>query len=337
MKVGLSYDLKTAVPVTQSSAEDALEEYDSLETVEAIGAALEICGHSVVRLGGGREFLSNILQHDVDMVFNIAEGLGTHRGREAQVPAVLEMLDTPYTGSDPACLTLCLDKPLAKTVVARQGVRTPRWQAIADERELHETPWELFSFPAFVKPAHEGSSIGIRSTSRVEDAGCLMEVAGSLLARYRQPVLVEEFIDGDEVTVGLVGNCPPRVMGIMRVLPRTPQQYFIYSLEVKRDWRRLVDYECPAQLDPGLVREIAESSVRAFEALGCRDLARVDFRVGHDGVPYFLEMNPLPGLNPASSDLPIMVSRLGVEYGVLIGDILRSAVERYPQCVPQFS
>jgi len=337
MKVGLSYDLKTAVPVTQSSAEDALEEYDSHETVEAIGAALESCGHSVVRVGGGREFLSRILQHDVDVVFNIAEGLGIHRGREAQVPSVLEMLDIPYTGSDPSCLAVCLDKPLAKTVVAGRGVRTPRWQVVADERELHETPWGLFPFPAFVKPAHEGSSIGIRSTSRVEDVGCLMEVAASLLKRYRQPVLVEEFIDGDEVTVGVVGNSPAGIVGIMRVLPRTPEPHFIYSLEVKRDWRRLVDYECPAQLEPAVMREIAESSLRAFEALGCRDLARIDFRLSYDGVPYFLEINPLPGLNPASGDLPIMANRVGVKYEVLIGDILRSALERYPRCVPQFS
>ncbi len=337
MKVGLSYDLKTAVPVMQNSAEDALEEYDSLETVGAVGAALESYGHTVVMLGGGREFLARVLQYDVDVVFNIAEGLGIHRSREAQVPSVMEMLDIPYTGSDPSCLAICLDKPLAKTVVARRGVRTPRWHVITDERELHETPWELFPFPAFVKPAHEGSSIGIRSTSRVEDVGCLVEVAASLLARYRQPVLVEEFIDGDEITVGVVGNSPPVVMGIMRVLPRTRESYFIYSLEVKRDWRRRVDYECPAQLEPGLAHEVAESSVRAFEAVGCRDVARIDFRLSHDGVPYFLEINPLPGLNPTNSDLPIMASRLGIKYEVLIGDILRSALERYPQCVQQFS
>ena len=337
MRVGLSYDLKAAVPMGQSSADDALEEYDSLETVEAIGAALEGCGHSVVMLGGGREFLAKITQRDVDVVFNIAEGLGIHRGREAQVPSVLEMLDIPYTGSDPGCLAMCLDKPLAKTVVAQRGVRTPRWHVVADERELRGTSWESFPFPAFVKPAHEGSSMGIRSTSRVENVGCLMEVTASLLARYRQPVLVEEFIDGDEVTVGMVGNSPPRVVGIMRVLPRTGEPYFVYSLEVKRDWRRLVEYECPAQLQPGVAQEVAESSVRAFEAVGCRDVARVDFRLSHDGVPYFLEINPLPGLNPASSDLPIMASRVGVKYEVLIGDILRSALERYPQCVPQFS
>lgn len=337
MKIGLSYDLKTAVPLTQSSAEDALEEYDSLETVEAIGAALESCGHSVVRLGGGREFLARVLRHDADVVFNIAEGLGNHRGREAQIPSVLEMLDIPYTGSAPACLAVCLDKPLAKMVVAQHGVRTPRWRVIANERELYEATWELFPFPAFVKPAHEGSSVGIRFNSRVEDVGCLVEVAASLLARYRQPVLVEEFIHGDEVTVGVVGNSPPRVMGIMRILPKTREPHFIYSLEVKRDWRRLVDYECPARLEADLMHGIAESSVRAFEAVGCRDLARIDFRLSQEGVPYFLEINPLPGLNPASSDLPIMASRMGIRYETLIGDILHGALERYRQCVRQSS
>jgi D-alanine-D-alanine ligase len=208
---------------------------------------------------------------------------------------------------------------------------------IADERELCEAPWDLFPFPAFVKPAHEGSSMGIRFNSRVEDVGRLVEVATPLLARYQQPVLVEEFIHGDEVTVGVVGNSPPRVVGIMRVVPRRRERYFIYSLEVKRDWRRLVDYECPARLEADIVHEIAESGLRAFEAVGCRDVARIDFRISHDGVPYFLEINPLPGLNPASGDLPIMASRMGVSYETLIGDILHSALERYSQCVRQSS
>jgi len=333
MKIGLSYDLKEAVSVSLGQPEDALEEYDSLETVEAIVAALEAQGHSVIRLGGGREFLISILREKVDLVFNIAEGLGNYRSREAQVPSILEMLHIPYSGSDPQCLAICLDKPLTKTMVALSGIRTPRWQVITSSRELGEIAWDHFPFPAFVKPACEGSSKGIRSGSRVEDIEQMAEVVTALSERYQQPVMVEEFIAGDEVTVGIVGNRPPQVLGVMRVLPKKRGAYFVYSLEVKRDWECLVDYECPAQLEAGILGEIMESSLKVFKVLGCRDFARLDFRLRSEGLPYFLEINSLPGLNPKSSDLPIMASKMGLSYEALISTILDSALERYPQCV----
>jgi len=333
MKIGLAYDLKEDVPLNQNQPEDALEEYDSLETVEAIAAALESLGHSVVRMGGGREFLVNIVQNNVGFVFNIAEGKGNYRSREAQVPAILEMLNIPYSGSDPQCLAICLDKPLTKKLVAMAGVRTPRWQVITCDQQLREIAWDDFSFPAFVKPAHEGSSKGIRLGSRVESQGQIAEVVAELLERYQQPVMVEEFILGDEVTVGIVGNCPPMVLGIMRVLPKKREPYFVYSLEVKREWESLVDYECPAQLEKETLREIMDSSLKVFEVLGCRDFARLDFRINSEGMPYFLEINPLAGLNPHSSDLPIMATKLGWTYQVLIAAILDAALKRYPQCV----
>ncbi|MDY6917037.1 MAG: D-alanine--D-alanine ligase [Chloroflexota bacterium] len=335
MRIGLSYDLREAVPVSQCGAEDALEEYDCLETVETLGAALESHGHSVVFLGGGREFLVTILREDVDFVFNISEGLGNHRSREAQVPSVLEMLGIPYTGSDPVCLGICLDKPLAKGIVAQHGVATPRWSVVASHEGLAEVAAKGFPLPAFVKPACEGSSKGIRLNSRVDDAEQLVDVSASLLQRYGQPVLIEEFIDGDEVTVGMVGNDPPQPVGVMRVLPRRGGPYFVYSLEVKRDWESLVDYECPAQFEQGVMQRVVESSLKAFTALGCRDVARIDFRLSREGVPYFLEVNPLPGLNPRTSDLPIMAYRMGLSYDVLVEAVLSSALRRYPQCVPQ--
>jgi D-alanine-D-alanine ligase len=333
MRIGLSYDLKEAVSLHQGQPEDALEEYDSLETVEAIAAALEARGHSVVRLGGGREFLISILQQNVDLVFNIAEGLGSHRSREAQVPSVLEMLDIPYSGSDPQCLAICLDKPLTKKVVAASGIRTPRWHVINGGRQLSEIAWDDFPFPAFLKPAHEGSSKGIRLGSRVENIEQMAEMVTVLLLRYRQPVMVEEFVAGDEVTVGIVGNSPPAVLGLMRILPKQRGAYFVYSLEVKRDWQRMVDYECPARLEAGVLGEIMNSSLKVFETLGCRDLARLDFRLSPEGLPYFLEINPLPGLNPHYSDLPIMTTKMGLTYEALISAVLDSALERYPQCV----
>jgi D-alanine-D-alanine ligase len=145
--------------------------------------------------------------------------------------------------------------------------------------------------------------------------------------------MMEEFIAGDEVTVGMIGNTPPKILGIMHVLPRERSPYFVYSLEVKRDWERLVEYECPAQFDAGVIREITDFSLKVFEVLGCRDFSRLDFRISQDGKPYFLEVNPLPGLNPKSGDIVIMAGKMGCSYWSLITAILEAACQRYTQCV----
>ncbi len=332
MNIGLAYDLKEKVPVGQTQPEDALEEYDSRETIEGIAAVLTAQGHSVIRLDGGRDFLTAILHESVDLVFNIAEGLGNYRSREAQVPGVLEMLDIPYTGSDPQCLAICLDKPLTKQLVALAGVSTPRWQVIEDGGQLSKIDWSDFPFPAFLKPVHEGSSKGVRFASKVDSAREIARTAQNLLEHYQQPVMVEEFITGDEVTVGVIGNSPPKILGIMRVLPKTNEGNFIYSLEVKRDWEKLVDYECPARLEASIMKRLADASLKTFEVLGCRDFARVDFRLSRDETPNFLEINPLPGLNPHISDLVILAGKIGWTYEALISAVLEAALERYPQC-----
>jgi D-alanine-D-alanine ligase len=153
-------------------------------------------------------------------------------------------------------------------------------------------------------------------------------VVESLRRDHCQPILVEEYIEGDELTVGVVGNAPPRVVGVMRVLPQRANGRFIYSLEVKRDWRRQVCYECPARLSPQDTRAVEDAALAAYAALGCRDVSRVDFRL-HRGVPYFLEVNPLPGLNPESGDLVLLAGLAGWTYAGLIETILRSAVQRY--------
>lgn len=332
MRIGLCYDLKESIPPGQGGPEDALEEYDSPETVEALAAAFQAEGHSVARLGGGRDFLSNVLRERVDFAFNIAEGLGGWRSREAQVPSVLEMLDVPYSGSDPQCLAICLDKPLTKKLVSLAGVRTPEWRVVTGPGDLKGLTSGGPRLPAFVKPAYEGSSKGIRSGSRVTSLERASAAAAEMLTLYRQPVMIEEFIAGDEVTVGMVGNRPPQVMGVMRVVPRQPDPDFVYSLEVKRDWERRVDYECPAQLDPKVMQLVRGFSVAAFQALGCRDFARLDFRISRQGTPYFLEVNPLPGLNPRSGDLPIMAGKMGWSYQELVRAVLDAALERNPEC-----
>ncbi len=337
MRIGLAYDLKEDVEKELSPAfpplEDALEEYDSAETVDAIASVLVDNGYSVARLGGGRSFLNNILSSSVDFVFNIAEGRGNYRSREAQVPSVLEMLGIPYSGSDPQCLSICLDKPLTKKMVAMSGVRTPKWEIISDLSQLTNMGALLFPLPAFVKPAYEGSSKGIRANSIARTTAQLIEIATSVIKHYQQPALIEEFIPGDDITVGIVGNSPAKLLGIMRVLPKENTQHFIYSLEMKRDWEQLLEYECPADLSSALSQQITAASTQIFYTLGCRDFARIDFRLGKDGNLYFLEINPLPGLNPKSSDLSIMANKMGLSYQHLILEILNSALERYPQCV----
>ncbi len=327
MRIGLAYDLKETVSLGAGSPQDALEEYDSDETVELIATALKSAGHPVVRLGGGAEFLVNILRERVDLVFNIAEGRGNHVSREAQVPGVLEMLDIPYSGSSPQCLAICLDKPLSKQLVKAAGVPTPQWCLIDSPEQLTEVSGNGLAFPAIIKPAYEGSSKGIRVSSLLGSPEEAAETVSRLLEDYQQPMMVEEFITGDEVTVGVIGNAPPRLLGIMRILPRHQTDRFVYSLEVKRDYLNLVDYECPARLEEGVLARIATASLKAFTALGCRDFARLDFRVSPDGTPYFLEINPLPGLG-THSDLVIMALKLGWRYQELIGAVLRAALER---------
>jgi len=330
MKIGLTYDLKDDIEAKdQDFPEDALEEYDSLEVIKAISAALRSQGHTTVRLGGGRKFIANITGKRVDFVFNIAEGRGFLRSREAQVPAVLEMLDIPYTGSDPLTMAVTLDKPLAKQLVRDAGVSTPDWLLVKSPGELKRLKNAAMPLPAFIKPACEGSSKGIRLDSIADTYSKARAVTTGLLNKYHQPVLIEQYIEGEEVTVGIVGNSPPSIVGIMRVVPRRKFKTFVYSLEVKRDWRNLVDYQCPANLPANIVRRIKDYSLKAYKALGCRDFSRVDFRIGRDGIPYFLEVNPLPGLNPSSGDLPIMSGMMGWTYNGLIGAILNAAIERY--------
>jgi D-alanine-D-alanine ligase len=330
MRIGLSYDLKTTV-TKRHNVDDALEEYDSLETVEIISSALEKKGHRIVTLGGGALFIDNIHREKVDFVFNISEGRGNYRSREAQVPAILEMLDIPYTGSDPLTLAVCLDKPVTKKLVSLAGIPTPKWLTISDVKELTQVDWKGFVFPVIIKPAYEGSSKGIRLTSLAENITQAEAEVKRILKDYNQSVMVEEFIDGEEVTVGVIGNKPSKLVGMMRVVPKKQSRHFVYSLEVKRDYVNQVEYESPVKLPKPVLNELEEHALNAFKTLGCRDFSRVDFRVGRDGTPYFLEINPLPGLG-TYSDLVIMAIKLGWTHEELIGAVLDAAIERYPQC-----
>jgi D-alanine-D-alanine ligase len=328
MRIGITYDLKGDAPPPPGAPDDFQEEFDSPVTLEAVAGVLRGLGHEVVKLGDGREMLQRLLADPPDFVFNFAEGQGVGRSREARVPAALEMLGIPHTGSDPLTLAVTLDKDCAKRIVQSAGVHVPRWAVWEPGEDLHELETrDWLPYTAIVKPAWEGSSKGIRGKCVVDDPPSCIAAVESLLRDQRQPVMVEEYVEGDELTVGVIGNDPPRVIGVMRVLPRQPNERFVYSLEVKRDWQNQVRYECPARLPPARLQAVEQAALQVYRVLGCRDVARVDFRM-RDGIPYFLEVNPLPGLNPESSDLVILSRLAGWSYEQLIGGIFQSARER---------
>jgi D-alanine-D-alanine ligase len=189
--------------------------------------------------------------------------------------------------------------------------------------------WYLPYPTMIVKPAWEGSSKGIRGKCVIDTPTELIAAVEALRRDQCQAILVEKYIVGDELTVGIVGNNPPRVVGVMRVLPVKRDHRFVYSLEVKRDYLAQVRYECPAHLPPDQLRVVEEAALKVYRVLGCRDVARVDFRL-HDGKPYFLEVNPLPGLNPESSDLVILARLAGWSYEQLVQSIFTAALERQP-------
>ena len=336
MKIGIAFDLKPDEPLPPGTPDDLHEEFDSPVTIRAIGDVLRGLGHEVVEMGDGKPLLEALLRDPPDFVFNFAEGVGTSRSREARVPAVCEMLGIPYTGSDPLAMSVALEKDMTRHLVTEAGVVVPLGMSLAPPRtkydgDFHEFPPMLaesgLRLPIIAKPVYEGSSKGIRNRCLIEKPEDFGPTVAHLWDNYGQAVLVEEFISGEEVTVGIIGNDPPQIFGIMRISLKTPVEHFVYSLEVKREFVKLIDYECPAKLPRDLTREIEAAALTVFDVLGCRDVARIDFRI-RDGVPYFLEINPLPGLNPESSDLVIMANLLGMTHGELVTRIFQAAIER---------
>jgi D-alanine-D-alanine ligase len=321
VRVGLAYNVKPADP-PEHLPEDAFEEYDSEATVGHICDALSRLGHDVRRIPAGGGFIDALRESPVDIVFNIAEGEGG-RCREAHVPAVLEMLGLPYVGSDPLTLSVTLDKPVAKKLVAHEGFPTPAFRTFRSAAEF--TDWPL-GFPVIVKPAYEGSSKGVRLSSRAVDFSQAREMVRFVTETYRQEALVETFVSGAEVTVGVLGNAPPRVAGMMEIVPKKVRPgEFVYSLEVKRDWENQVSYRVPPELPAPTLSEIGRCALGIYRALGCRDFSRIDFRLDAAGTPQFIECNPLPGLSPGYGDLPIMTERMGLPYLSLVEEILSHA------------
>lgn len=322
-RVGLIYNLRAPTP-EPNSVDERTAEYDSPETVQAIREAIESYGHEVVGLEATPELSALLPAAGIDVAFNIAEGI-EGRAREAQVPALLELLGIPYTGSDPTAIALTLDKGLAKRLVQQAGLHTPAFVLMATGKERLPKGW---NFPAIVKPVAEGSSRGVTRASVVEDEKNLRSYVAEQSARYRQAMLVEAFLPGREFTLGLLGERRPRVLPPLEVCFTDPTDLHpVYGFDNK--FQSLgVQLQVPAKVDPALGRELQRVARAAFIALSCRDVGRIDLRLDAEGRVHFIECNPLPGLTPGFSDLCLIAAASGMEYRALIGEILASALQR---------
>ncbi len=338
MKIGIAFDLKPQNPGGPTGArlpDDYYEEFDTRETVEAVAAAIRSHGHQTVFLGGGIDFLDRVRFFPPDLVWNIAEGQGG-RCRESHIPAICEFLSIPYTHSDPLTLAATLDKAVAKRLVREAGIDTPEFVVIRRAEEIGRIKFP--APPLFVKPVDEGSSKGIRNDSIARRILEAEERVRWLLETYGRPVLVEQFIRGRELTVGIIGNDlsgetgmtdTAQVAGILEVVPKGGKDPdFVYSLEIKRDFVNRVEYISPPPAPRPQIKRIEETALAVYRALECRDVSRIDLRLSETGVPFFIEANPLPGLSPTTGDLPILCRLAGVTYVDLIGKILTAAQTR---------
>ena len=324
IRVGFTYNVKRLV----DTENDEQAEWDPPETIIAISNALARQGHIVVHLEATPDLPRVLAEADVDLIFNIAEGV-EGRNREAQVPALCELLGIPYTGSDSATLAIALDKALCKKVLTQHDILTPRFQVMETGRERLSTD---LRFPLIVKPNAEGSSKGIGSTNVVDNEEELRVAVRNVLDDYRQPALVEEYILGRELTVGLLGNKRPRVLPPMEILFKDKtNERPVYDFTVKQEWEQHVSYNCPAKLTPTELKAIERVTRATFWALDCRDFARVDLRMAADGQIYVLEVNPLPGLTPDYSDLVLISRAAGMDYDQLMSEIMMGGLRRLRQ------
>jgi D-alanine-D-alanine ligase len=326
VRIGLACNVKPA-ELPGHLPEDAFEEFDSPDAVAQIRDAIASFGHDVTVLAAGPGLVDALREARPDFVFNLAEGTGG-RCREAHVPALLELLGIPYAGSDPLTLCVTLDKPVAKRLAASGGFPTPAFAVCRDAEDDSEA---LPPLPVIVKPAFEGSSKGVRLASRATTDAAVREMVRFVTEGYGQEAIVEAFVAGPEVTVGIVGNGRgARVLGMMEIVPKTmPNETFVYSLEVKRDWKNQVAYRVPPALPAAVLDALSRCALGIYRLLGCRDFARLDFRVDREGVPQFIECNPLPGLCPGYGDLPIMAEAVGISHRALVGEILGCALARH--------
>jgi D-alanine-D-alanine ligase len=327
MFIGLTYDLRQDY-LAAGFSEDETAEFDRPDTVSSIAAALQQLGHLTDRIGHARQLVARLAAGDRwELVFNIAEGL-SGIAREAQVPAILDVYGIPYTFSDPLVMALTLHKGLTKTVVAAGGVPTPPFALVEQPADVDRID---LPFPLFAKPVAEGTGKGVTPASKAKDRAALGAVCERLLQQYQQPVLVETFLPGREFTVGITGTgAAARAIGTLEILLLAPADAEVYSYINKEYCEDRVAYAVGNPAADEQVSAAEQVALAAWRILGCRDAGRIDLRCDAAGVPNFMEVNPLAGLHPEHSDLPILANRVGLPFAELIGRIVTSAVERLP-------
>ncbi len=326
MKIGLTFDLRQEYLNAGFSMEQT-EELDKPETIDAIGNVLDFLGYEVERIGhagnlvralaGGRRW---------DMVFNICEGI-YGSGRESLVPCLLDYHRIPYVFSDPAVMAVSLHKGFCKSMIRDLGLPTGWFHVVESLMDLKKIPLQ---FPAFVKPVSEGTGKGITQQSVVTNQRELEYLCAELLDRFNQPLLVEEFLPGKEVTVGIVGSGEKASgIGVMEVIINHEN---IYSYSIKENYEQKVHYEL---VHGELKLQAMELALKIWKGLGCLDGGRVDLRQDRHGRMTFIEINPLAGLNPIHSDLPILCGLAGWGFEKLISRIIESAMTRYSLEIPE--
>lgn len=323
MKVGLTYDLREDYLKEGYSREETAE-FDRSDTVEAIEEALQSLGYETDRIGSIKQLVNRLAAGDRwDFVFNIAEGM-YGLGREAQVPALLDAYCIPYTFSDPLVLAVTLHKGMTKAILADAGIRTPDFAVV---NRLSDIAKLSLPYPLFVKPVAEGTGKGISELSLIRGAGEMEPACRRLLEDFRQPILVETYLPGREFTVGLIGTGDEtEVVGVMEVLFNDRHRgEEIYSYQNKANYEEIIEYRVPEQ---EVVQSCSLLALNAWKVLGCRDGGRIDLKMDSLNRPSFIEVNPLAGLNPVHSDLPIICRLVGVTFRELIERIVGSTLKR---------
>ncbi len=325
MKIGLTYDLRSEY-LAAGYGEEETAEFDRDDTIEALEKTLAGLGHQTERIGHARSLIERLAAgHRWELVFNIAEGLHGI-GREAQVPAILDVYDIPYTFSDPLVMALTLHKGMTKHVLRNAGVSTSDFVVVSGPGDLHKV---AFAPPYFIKPVAEGTGKGVTPESIVRLREDLGAACRNLMVAFHQPVLVEPFLSGREFTIGVVGTgTGARVLGTMEVLLLGNAEAEVYSYTNKERCEERVVYRRVDAADDLVVKQAEAIVLEAWRVLGCRDGGRADVRCDARGVPQFMEVNPLAGLHPGHSDLPILCTHLGISYAQLIEWIVQSAQKR---------
>jgi len=324
-KIGLTYDVKTDYRLKNDDPKDATAEFDHPATINILVRVIEANGYRVVRIGNAANLLEKLNSLNVDIVFNLSEGM-YGRNRESQVPILLEMAGIPFVGSDALTLGMTLDKIMAKKIFVAEDIPTPKFFEIRNIEELVNA--DHCKFPLIVKPRFEGSSKGLSDNSRVTNMDELRSQVKVVLDTYKQGALVEEFITGSEFTVAIVGNDPPEILPSVQVkidgrLQLNDKFYTFARISSNR-----LEYVCPSRIPKSQEKMLGELALKAYRAVECRDFGRVDFRIDKKGNPFVLEINPLPSLSTEDVFM-LLAKKQGITYRKMVGRIIESALKRY--------